>query len=73
MIKECKNCKQPFKTNRKTKQHCSDKCFSEYRRRPNVIFETQKKQKQTKLKKYGNENYNNMKKNKQTCFKKYGV
>ncbi len=31
------------------------------------------KKKQTKLDKYGDENYNNMSKHKQTCFKKYGV
>lgn len=31
------------------------------------------KSKQTKLKKYGNENYNNIQKSKETCLKKYGV
>jgi len=31
------------------------------------------KDKNTKLKKYGNENYNNPEKSKETCLKKYGV
>jgi hypothetical protein len=47
-------------------EYCSIKCLSNCK-------ETKKSIKQTKLEKYGNENYNNRKQAKETCLNNYGV
>jgi len=77
MIKKCKNCLNDFETKRKSKQHCSNKCFQEYRKKPDVLLDTINKRKKSNIEKYGVDNAaksNIIKeKTKQTCLKKYGV
>jgi len=77
MKKNCKNCNKEFNASKSSKQHCSNECFQQYRKRPEIIKETIKKRIESNLKKYGVDNAaksNEIKeKTKQTCLKKYGV
>lgn len=77
MIKKCKNCEREFKTTRSAKQHCSDVCFSKYRRRADVLAETVLRRKESNLKKYGVDNPAKSEevkeKTKATCIEKYGT
>ena len=68
--KKCKSCSALCKTwnNRKKDfcDFCSRKCSNSFKKKI-------RKAKETRLKKYGNANYNNREKSIQTCLKKYGV
>jgi len=76
MKKNCKNCNKEFESARKTKQHCCKECFSEYRKKPDVIKKTLEKRIKTNIEKYGTDNPSKSdkikEKTKQTCLKKYG-
>jgi len=70
-----------FKVNVKC-DNCGDEKYIQYRLYNNNIEKSKMyycikckhlKTEDTKLKKYGNKNYNNIEKNKETCLKKYGV
>ena len=77
IIKKCKNCGNDFETKKSSKQHCSNKCFSEYRKRPEVLENTLRARKLSCIKKYGVDNAakNQEIKDKaaRTCIKKYGA
>ena len=72
----CKNCGADF-SGRATKQHCSAQCFSEWRRRPEVIAETLRRRKETSLEKFGTDNpaksQEVIARAKKTCIAKYGT
>jgi hypothetical protein len=76
ITKKCKNCLKEFETRRRTKQHCSDECFSEYRNRPDVKEKTVNKRKLYNLGKYGVDNPSKSErvkeKAKKTCLDRYG-
>jgi len=73
----CKNCGSEFASKQRAKQHCSSSCFSEYRRRPDVLEETKKRREQSNIEKYGVKNPAQSKKVKDkaraTCIEKYGA
>ena len=77
ILKKCKNCNVEFETSRSDKQHCSEKCFSEYRSRPEILAETISKRKASNIKKYGVDNaaksYIVKQTAKNTCLERYGV
>lgn len=67
--KSCITCKKEFalsRTNKNTKRFCSISCSR-------VNPESNKKTRETKLKKYGSETWNNSEKRKETTFNKYGI
>lgn len=72
----CKNCNKPFVYHRR-KQHCSDECFSTWRRRPDVLDETKRRRSASNIIKYGVANAANSDevkaKAKDTCIQKYGA
>jgi len=76
IIKTCKNCECQFETHRNDKQHCSKKCFAEYRKKPEVINNTLLKRKKTNIDKYGVDNPAKSEitkaKAKNTCIERYG-
>lgn len=71
----CKNCNRIFEYHRK-REHCSNECFSIWRKRPENKKIKQEKFKKTCMEKYGvdNSSKNELVKEsaKQTCLKKYG-
>lgn len=71
----CKNCNKQFEYHRR-KQHCSNECFSEWRRRPDVLTETVRRRSVSNILKYGVANVAHLDefkdKAKKTCQEKYG-
>jgi len=76
----CKYCNNELKWDNKYSKYkntCGEKDCNRIYRKENLDLEKEQKRiskiKQTKLEKYGDENYNNIIKNKKTCLEKYGV
>lgn len=70
--RKCKTCNSTFECRKKSKKmFCSVSCSAKHRSLNK--HEMVKKIKQTKLEKYGDENYTNINKLKKTCLEKYGV
>ena len=69
----CPICGNSIKlTGFKLKKFCCHKCANEFMKSETFISEIDKKRRQTKLKKYGDSNYNNIDLAKQTKLQKYG-